>query len=478
MQFLCNKDPEAKPDGFLTEQVGAWQFHYSPDLPIARHETTVLVGHAIDWAEPDKSNQDIAASLPENHARLAGRWAIFDLGDQPQVFGDGSMALTWSQGVAGSSAALLAHVDPSLKRKHRPEYDSHRLTGWHSGAAFVATDTEYDGVYALLTNHRLDLAAFEAKRFAPEPLDRRSLEDSVPHIVAILTGIWTGILARSPTALALTGGYDSRVLAAALSLAPDAKTRSIAFTIEDTHATPEGHTDIELATWIANTLDLEHHKLHADDNIPQAMRDTIRATEGMQAPRFEEWAALSQQEPLSGKLIVSGWASGIGRAYYSWPGSENIDAQDVLEISHLPDDLKPLFLEEAQSWLDGARQASRTSGVPVSDMLYWELRLSRWISANYNIMGHGGWWMTPYTCRDLLMAMIAIPETERGKRGHRLYVELIRQMRPKLLDRAINPETLGQKLKGFAGHKTKHLIATMLVKLGLYEKVRAWRRGR
>ena len=476
-QFLLSTHAGSKPENFRTRNVGTWYLHYCPELPVAIYEAKILIGHAVDWSNPELSNEDILANMPSCHNRLAGRWAYLDLSENGEVFSDGSMTVCHTGSAVASSAALLASVDPSLERKAHAGLHHYKKASRHSGLAFLATDTGYCGAHSLLTNHKLRLADFSVERFGPDSPSALSKTEAIPKIAEILTGIMYGLVHRSKIALALTGGYDSRLLAAALSQVPEARDRAITFTIQDRYATGPGHYDIELARWIATVVGFEHHTLYADASLDTRWRNQIRGSEDMQAPRFEEWAKLSSEDPLVDRLILNGWVSPVGRAYYSWPGSENVDVEDVLNVCHIEGPEREDLREEAKRWLEGARDATQQSGVPVSDLLYWELRVPRWVGSCCTILGFGGFWMAPYSCRDLLMTMIGIPEDERGKSGHPLYVELIRHMRPELLERPINPKTFSQRVKAFIAIGAKHRLAKLLVYLGLYDTMRRLRRN-
>lgn len=468
-QFILTREQIEPPPQFITHALGAYTLHRDPDLPVAMNECGVLLGHALDWRAPEKGNADILSDLVERGLEhtdhLSGRWA-FILRDSLVVGdGGGTLSIVWSDRHVGSSAALLAYCDPTLMLKDRPGIEARRRTGWHSGLAFLATDTEIEGVTALLPNHQLSLESRSASRFYPRvPLAAASVRESAPKIAEVMQGIMRAAANRAPLAIALTSGYDSRLIAAAASnVAAD---RINFFTIQDEHATPEGHADIVGAGKIAETLGIAHHLTVAP--AVSRFRTQSRQSEGIIAERFEGWADVSAQ--FSDRICISGWGSEVGRNFISWPGSENVNAHDVLACNSLLG--FPELVDEAEAWASDARQINQRLGFKTTDLLYWELRLGRWCSAGFNVLSQGNWWMTVYTCRDLFELMIAVPDRQRGNRGARLYPAAIACISRSIADLPFSPVSLRERLYYFRKRDLPHAVGYALHRLGLLNTIR------
>lgn len=480
-QYICSRQPLNDVPNSKLAQLGGWSLHYGDRLPTETTGACALVGEALDWTAPTKSNaeilRDLAGMTPEDaiaHTnRLSGRWAFMRLDADPFVISDGggTMPVIWTAGQFASSAKLLAACNPAINLKKREKFDRHRTDGWHSGFAFIATDTEAEGTVALLPNHILQPETGDVRRIYPTArMAPRSLADSVDSIAECLRGIVGAAAQRAPLAIGLTSGYDSRLIAAVVATMPDVKERTLFFTIQDEHATPEGHDDIEGAQWIAAQVGVPHVTVVSSTASPE-MQDRCRRSEGMVAPRFEDWAELSQRPDFKGRLVVSSWASEICRAYFTWPNSENAGAEEALGCSGLK--AFPEFLDEAQRWASSARTVQDDFGLTVTDLIYWELRVGRWNAAAFNILGQGAWWMTLYTCRDLFERMMAIPVGERGYRGDKLYPAVIAKLFPVLLDRPFTQYGLKQRAYYFFQNDLRHGVARGLMKLGAYDFAKA-----
>src|SRR6187551_1263520 len=90
-QFLCSRDIVHPPQGYRSLEKKGWFLHYSPDLPVEHCEDGILLGHALDWAAPEKSNAAILSDLVSTEFQatvshtnqLAGRWALILLNEKP-----------------------------------------------------------------------------------------------------------------------------------------------------------------------------------------------------------------------------------------------------------------------------------------------------------------------------------------------------------------------------------------------------------
>ena len=449
-QFLATVDSVRPPEGFETTEVDDWKIHAS--CPVTIGDDAVLLGHAFDWQFPERSNEAVLRAAMQDAAtlrRLGGRWILLDF-KRGNAQGDGSFSLCYGHGMIATTAALIHEVS-GAPLKYRPRYDAKRLFKRHSGFLFTASDTEVEGVAALLPNHSLNLATMTATRSGPSA--------PRPHAIPpILTGLLQAISNRAPLALGLTAGFDSRLLAAAIK---HVECNVECFTFVD-DVTPD--SDVEGAHWIASKIGKELRVVSAPP--PEEYEG-----EAMRAPRYESWA----QAEFSERIILSGWASEIGRNYLTWPGSSEADAQDVLKCtsSREFEDLVPV----AEAWLNGAHKVRADTGIPIDELIYWELNVGRWCSAGFNILSQNNFWLTPFTCRDFIEAKLAIPSSKRGKKGRKLYTALIRDLAPELMERPVNPEPLAARFLLFLKHGLRHSAARILVALGLYRTMRKIKRG-
>ncbi len=294
----------------------------------------------------------------------------------------------------------------------------------------------------------------------------RNMVEAVPDIIACLQNAVREAVMRRTLVIGLTAGFDSRLIAAIVHSLPEIHDRVQFITFQDDWGCPAGHPDITGAKSIAETIGLPHSVVEASE-ASTAHANAARASEAMQATRFEAWGEVAN---FPGSFIISSWASEVGRAYYRWPGwkdSGAYDAQNVTGLANLPE-----FRAEAEDWATGASRVQERFGLPVADLLYWELRVGRWNAAAFNIMNIGGGdWLTLYSCRRLFELMLSIPEKQRGKKGHDLYVALIGQLCPALLNQAFSPPTLWER-GYFLRVRARHAVANLLLALGLLDVVR------
>lgn len=167
-------------------------------------------------------------------------------------------------------------------------------------------------------------------------------------------------------------------------------------------------------------------------------------------------AILSQFERR--KAVVTGSGAEIGRCSFraDLPFSEwrRITPADLARLQHMG--MQGLALRHFAAWLTESRERHN---VKLLDLFEWE-------------QGHGGWlaatqlefdiaWreiITPYNCRALLLALLAVPERFRQAPNYPLFRMLIKELWPEALCEPINPG----KNHGAFVHVAAHWVRWLL----------------
>jgi hypothetical protein len=477
-QFIVG-DLAATPEGFDKAGFGAGHvFAHHPALPVAVHEGSLLAGLVFDSEHPEFDIGDILRSVLADNVdatiertnRLAGRWVlIFCRGGREIVFHDacGTMPVMIFQAddgpVFSSSTRLIsACVDgPETDEFFLSDAFRQEPRNKHSGLGFPGTRTDYKNVHALLANHAFDLLTGKAWRYHPlRKTAPCSVETAAPQIARILGRIMESTR-RFPLTMGVTGGFDSRTLCGALPAAESVQF----FTFEDQFGCPPGHSDIRLGKAVAETIGGTHETVPV---AAEAGGDIAQASESMLAPRFEQWAEASSRK-LTGRTVLSGWCSEIGRAYYRWPGNENASARQIAACNgygHRA--LAEHVAVEHASWFAEACRVRDDTGINILDLFCWELR-SRWIGSGLNILNTGCNWVSIYSCRALLDLMLSVPEKDRGGRDQRLYRAVIKELNPALLDIPFNPKSALKRLRQDADLAIRYRLGLLARSVGLYE---------
>lgn len=217
--------------------IGAFRVEHCPHLPTTLimnrqgAEIGVLLGVAVDadgaaYGSGDGAVLTMSASFAavERHqARMAGRFAMLvKIGNEVRFYPDASSSLTT---VLNARAGVLAASVPlAIDTPVRP------TTGgvddlWRASRLRLMGETSDRRVTQLYANHYVDLSDFAPHRFWPDAATSFDPpgQDAIEPIAERLRAIMGVFVNRFACALPVTGGKDSRLLAAALT--PDAMRR-------------------------------------------------------------------------------------------------------------------------------------------------------------------------------------------------------------------------------------------------------------
>ena len=191
------------------------------------------------------------------------------------------------QHVYVSSRALGAHL--AATDGDVPDYDLGALVGLISAGYFPDESTPFRGAKPLPSAHVLDVTATHVacrhRRREEVPAGEVPLDDVGAELAEVLVESCAALPARGPVRCDLTGGKDSRLIAAALRAA------GVGF-VTQTAGHPE-HPDVVVARRISDVLGVEHICLspwadaeHDRDStvVVRPMtrgRDVVQLTEGM-----------------------------------------------------------------------------------------------------------------------------------------------------------------------------------------------------
>jgi hypothetical protein len=299
-------------------------------------------------------------------------------------------------------------------------------------------------------NHYFSLADHRAHRFWPVgDVATVALDDAVTRILASICGIALAASRRNRLHVAITGGYDSRVIVAATRPLHD---RIRFFTVQHPHV---GATDLAIAEKVAARLGLDY-QVHA---YVEPTADFLAAFDRNAGYMVSGQCRMNARTYLDfppDSLFLEGAASPIGKASYykKHPHPEMVTAEFLAGAAGFSG--SPLALAEFQRWLEGAPAHTNVS---LLDLFFWEQRTGNWNAMDFTAQGIARRVMSPFNCREVLELMLGVA-AEHRRHPHRLHRELCRAALPEL-------ESLDFNVTG----------RDKLIRLArrLYRKLRAWR---
>lgn len=462
-QFLLGPEP-FMPNKYWTQVPMLHGLHLSIhlDLPyvtaVDGTRLLTLIGLAVDPYHLKRKEKEILLALADHAstvdtliaatAPLGGRWVIIlqDPGGTwlftdpcgfRQVFytSDGEYPWCASQPeLIKASLGLELNPDEALQKFITSPEFLQKESPW------VGTQTRYQNCFHLLPNHYLDAGTLEQKRFYPlRTLPKKGKEEILDTASFLLRGLLTAIAKNHRAVLALTAGWDSRVLLAA--------SREVCSELEyyvDRKGTlARNHPDVVIPEKLAKRLKL--HFEVKDSRIDPPAWFTGILEKNVSGARLLPKTRMIYNKYLGceQRLNINGNGGEICRNYYDkYPASlfgEN--------------ELVPSMLLELRDWKEKL-EGEMGDGYHILDLLYWEQRLGGWgaqFPAEQDVIVEE---LSPFNCRLLIETLLSSPRAERAAPHYPLFRDLIKKMWGDTLVFPINPR-VGTSFPGFLKSLTR-----------------------
>jgi len=428
------------------------------DLPYAidknDQKLTIFIGLGFDPFHPDYDEQAILSTLNKQDISslikstypIAGRWSIVfqenaktylftDPCGYRQVFyySDGCQSWCASQPELIKANCLLTYnTDENLHEFiASPEFSQQE-------SAWIGSETIYQNCFHLLPNHYLIFNNNQQVRFYPNtPLLINETPKIIEETSETLKGILAAIANRSQIALALTSGWDSRLLlAASKDLFPKVK----GF-IDRKGTMPKDHPDLIIATKLAKKLNLDFEIKNSSISPPGwfiSLLSTNVTSARVLSKTNMIYSRYIDQEDV---IFVNGNCGEIFRNYYDRYCQEDINKISVEKIvSLLGYKGKQTYIRrEIEKWKNDF-EINKQMGWNLLDFLYWEQRLGNWgaqFPAEEDIAADE---ISPLNCRLLIDTLLSSPREERSAPEYKIIRKLIHSLLPEALDFPFNPK--------------------------------------
>lgn len=459
------------------------------DLPysIESHKETkiTLIGLAIDPFNPGYSESDILRSMIIKGndldtfiklcSPLAGRWVmIFQNSRNTYLFNDPS-GLRQVFFLNGDSKNIWCASQPNLINEIyklsltedkniirfliNPEL-ARRESVW------VGNKTLYDNCLHLMPNHYLDLNLKKQVRFYPtNNLPSKHSFEVIKSAALILQGIMESITNRNNIRLALTAGWDSRVLLAASKIVSD----KIEYYIDRMGILTDNHPDIWVPQKLSAKLNLKFNIINSENQLPgwfvSLMANNVSNTRVLPKTRAIYNKFLTWQNIIN----INGNISEVCRNYYlkSYNGDvDKVSSEELAALYGYPDD--QFVANEISIWQESIDLKDNDS-INILDLLYWEQKMGNWGAQYPSEQDIAIEELSPFNCRLLIETLLSSSREMRAAPSYSLYSELIKYMWPETMSVPIQSApklTFGNRVK----QKVKPYISSQIIRL--YKKSR------
>jgi len=307
--------------------------------------------------------------------------------------------------------------------------------------AWAGDGTYFDGIKHLLPNHYLDLQTGISLRYWPNTnMPKLLCDDAVIICSEILQGLLKSAHHRYKLALAVTAGWDSRVLLAASKPIKD----GTHYFVQKLRDTKENHLDIRTPKRLLSKLELNFSVYEFEKIVDECFLNIF--LKNIHAHQSDEKIHLHYSffKHLQGFMRVGGNVSEIGRSTNSQV-SGAVSAETLAMLYGYKGDT--FVITSFKDWIESVRLITCRYNLRILDLFYWEQRLGNW----------GAMWLSasdmtneefhPFNCRKLLTTLLSVDRRYRSHSNSLLYRKLIEHMWPEILSEPINLGSFGNEAK-------------------------------
>ena len=410
---------------------------YHPELELtvskSQEKEIVMMGMMYDWVTPAQTNQQLLDKLAHTLSfedfltglsRYAGQYVILyrddshfvilhDVCGQSEIYYDASFS------TFGSQPKLMGEVMDQEPHHDREALEFYASREFLSRKNFVGDTTHVGNIKHLLPNHYIDVNQKKVVRYFPTvPIKRLSAKEVAPKACKMLKGYIKAVALREKIAMAVTAGYDSRVLFLA-------------------------SLDEECRYFVCQhkNMSAKHH----DITIPQRLTKMYgKAFEVIPDKELNEDIYESidfpRTIPQSGKyfdgyIYFTGNSSEIARNVYGY--HDKLTPEDLAFFGGYNG--SRFVAGIYRQWLENAT-LFQTNGYDILDMFFWEQRVGTRIAKEKTMMNAiGKDYFSPYCSRDLFVLLLSTPRKDRDYNVNKLYYSILLELSPNALKLPINP---------------------------------------
>lgn len=377
-----------------TEQFRGLTYWLHPETPFEIRGEWAVIGHAFN----------LDADKPIETA-LDGAFGRFVVVDGDTVYNDafGSRSVFYRDGVFASHAALISHaLGVGRSRPVRRILDSAAYQ--KKTVRYLPGDlTVYDGVHALIPNHRLTPQGL--RRYWPRaPLAATTREAVVGAATDHLRALADALRDR-PVAFGLTGGADTRAVAAAF----DGRFSAVTWTW--------GYIDREelpIVDALVRLFSVPHRYLEPSRGTPCDI--CLRNAGNFRKP--PRIPALMADALSADTVFIRGYGGEIIRGFYQTVMKTPMSALTPDEMLRLygrgDGEYGRLCLKAFEGMMSRGDYADpMLATYDPNDIFYWEHRMGMWGSAMLNEMDAAVLSLVGFNSRPLFTAAFGLDAEER-----------------------------------------------------------------
>lgn len=408
-----------------------------------------LLGFAINPLEPEQDNQQVLNAILKgatnfeqvlrNTEPISGRWIIIYQDKTTfKIFHDpcGNRQVYYYKGdtidlLCGSDPAIFKHFMP-LEDNITPEIDSilnnpiYKLkeNGW------IGPETLFKNVLHLMPNYYLDAKILETVRFWPyKPMGNLSLDEASDLSARLLKGAVVGLSKRTKIALAVTAGWDSRVLLAA---SKDIK-NDVRYFVSVMGGQSDDFHEVRVPKKLMKLLNLPFYIQHTNQDIEPEFKKMLESNISNARTFLPKARSIYKyHQDFSGLVSVNGNVSEIGRICIRPFRPQALTGENIAAFEYFSYG-GAYFAKQFDLWIDELNPLCEAYNINIYDMLYWEQRMGNWGAQYPAEQDVAIDQLSPFNNRMLLTTMLSLDEKYRNYPDYILHYEMIKKLWPETL---------------------------------------------
>jgi len=396
---------------------------------------------------------------------LAGRWIIlYQDNNSFKIFNDpcGQRRVYYFTNrdgfLLGSDPSIIGHFVKLEEDKSKDLQDFITSAKFHHEEhSWIGSGTIYIGVKHLMPNHYLDLHQWKAVRYWPNKhLKKVDLMQGAEIASAILKGSILAASKRGPLALAVTAGWDSRVLlAASREVCND-----ITYFVSVPEDAKEDLEDVVIPSRLFKDLGLPYEVQRCKEVKDQEFISCLKKSVTLSRAKYYNNIYRYLQD-FKGKLNVNGNVSETIRIVTYPMKPIKLSGAALAGAGYLGYKNLSYPATQLDIWLKDIHPLCTEYGYNILDITYWEQRMGNWgtmYPAEQDIaIDH----ISPFNNRLLLTTLMGVDIKYRIYPNFTIYTKIIKNLWPEVLSQPIGR-------KGFKAHTRQLIKQTVMHLTGVY----------
>lgn len=401
----------------------------------------IFFGECFDYENTQFTNAEIAEQLKglslekkiEKINKLTGFFIfLFFENGNVYIFNDAS----------GQLETYISNTDDGLYISAQPNMitDISGDTSYHDNVPQYIIDrkinifqkTPFKHIDKLIPNFYYNVNDKKYVRFYPmKTLPVLPVDEVAKEALAVLEDSIASMAFRKKISLAVTAGWDSRILFAASLKNAD---KAVYYVLN--HQTEDGRQDVKIAGQITGHFSKELKVIHYDvSSIDLSGNDTPVIWKDDEKGR--KMSHLMNAH-FPDRYLINGNISEVARNFYD-PLPENLSLSELCYIIGIEDG--PYEKNAVKEWLETHNQH-----VHLLDSIYWEHKMPNWAGASKSVSNVYNTVISPFNNRYLLNLLLSTKRKDRDKYFHKIYSSILKNVDAHLAGIPLNPTRKHQQI--------------------------------